>query len=213
MESSAVAVDSIFTSDASDAFLSCLGSSENAITSGRSVVGDEGGAHPQQHAVARLEGGARQQPPQQHARLGAFDAESAVGAGCTPAVVRRCPAGCTTIDVRGLLLTLLEVASALGYLHRVGIVHCDIKVRPQLPPRLQPPNLIAGLLCLTACVAVELTADSGRVIVALNRLKKPVCWLSWTCCQQTCCQPCKHCLIYIYCRKRKCVCWIPWSKV
>ena len=40
--------------------------------------------------------------------------------------------GCSAIDMRGLLLSLLEVASALSYLHRMGIVHCDVKVRGQL---------------------------------------------------------------------------------
>lgn len=29
--------------------------------------------------------------------------------------------------MRTLLLTLIEVASAMGYLHRMGVVHCDLK--------------------------------------------------------------------------------------
>ena len=46
--------------------------------------------------------------------------------------------GHCAVDMRGLLLSLLEVASALSYLHRMGIcvtsrcvriVHCDVKVR------------------------------------------------------------------------------------
>ncbi len=31
------------------------------------------------------------------------------------------------INIRSLVLTLIEIASALGYLHRMGVVHCDIK--------------------------------------------------------------------------------------
>ncbi|KAG1661596.1 hypothetical protein FOA52_000771 [Chlamydomonas sp. UWO 241] len=31
------------------------------------------------------------------------------------------------VNLRSLLLTLIEIASALGYLHRMGVVHCDIK--------------------------------------------------------------------------------------
>jgi serine/threonine protein kinase len=34
------------------------------------------------------------------------------------------------VNLRTLLLTLIEIASACGYLHRMGVVHCDIKVRP-----------------------------------------------------------------------------------
>ena len=29
--------------------------------------------------------------------------------------------------MRSLLLTLIEIANALRYLHRMGVVHCDIK--------------------------------------------------------------------------------------
>ncbi|GIL83127.1 hypothetical protein Vretimale_11467 [Volvox reticuliferus] len=31
------------------------------------------------------------------------------------------------VNMRTLLLTLIEIASACGYLHRMGVVHCDIK--------------------------------------------------------------------------------------
>jgi len=34
---------------------------------------------------------------------------------------------CLCACARRLLLTLVEVASAMAYLHRMGIVHCDIK--------------------------------------------------------------------------------------
>lgn len=37
------------------------------------------------------------------------------------------PAPNAKINLRALLLTLIEVASSLGYLHRMGVVHCDVK--------------------------------------------------------------------------------------
>ena len=36
--------------------------------------------------------------------------------------------GSPRLNTSGLLLTLVEVASALSHLHSLGIVHCDIKV-------------------------------------------------------------------------------------
>lgn len=31
------------------------------------------------------------------------------------------------MNLRTLLLTLIEIASACGYLHKMGVVHCDMK--------------------------------------------------------------------------------------
>ena len=38
------------------------------------------------------------------------------------------PKGSLHLNMPALLLTLVEVASALSHLHSLGIVHCDIKV-------------------------------------------------------------------------------------
>ncbi|KAL6746275.1 kinase-like domain-containing protein [Haematococcus lacustris] len=38
----------------------------------------------------------------------------------------RLPLG-AKVHMRTLLLTLIEIASAMGYLHRMGVVHCDLK--------------------------------------------------------------------------------------
>jgi len=35
--------------------------------------------------------------------------------------------GTGKVHMRTLLLTLIEIASAMGYLHRMGVVHCDLK--------------------------------------------------------------------------------------
>lgn len=37
------------------------------------------------------------------------------------------PDGGDGVNMRALVLTLIEIASALEYLHRMGVVHCDIK--------------------------------------------------------------------------------------
>ena len=61
--------------------------------------------------------------------------------------------GLCAIDGRGLLLSLVEVASALSYLHRMGIVHCDVKVRGTCDIRCELPS---DLFELELCCCLRL---------------------------------------------------------
>ena len=45
------------------------------------------------------------------------------------------------LDMTSMLMSLMEVASALVHLHRLGIVHCDIKVGWHIPDAMMQVHL------------------------------------------------------------------------
>ncbi|PNG99923.1 hypothetical protein TSOC_014287, partial [Tetrabaena socialis] len=49
------------------------------------------------------------------------------------------------VNMRTLLLTLVEIASACGYLHRMGVVHCDIKNSSVSTVEFQAPWMMMGV--------------------------------------------------------------------
>lgn len=74
------------------------------------------------------------------------------------------PPGRLRVNMRWLLLTLLEVAEGMAYLHRMGVVHCDVKpanVRPEgrqgvLPRVLALVCRRSGVHCLARCAVQAL---------------------------------------------------------
>ena len=63
---------------------------------------------------------------------GSSEVAAAAGAGgggatSTTALLAEVRAQAGRVHMRTLLLTLIEIASAVSYLHRMGVVHCDIK--------------------------------------------------------------------------------------
>jgi hypothetical protein len=71
---------------------------------------------------------------------GADSAISSPGSGVPGAHVsgsNAVPPGRLRVNMRWLLLTLLEVAEGMAYLHRMGVVHCDLK----------PANVSTAVAC------------------------------------------------------------------
>ncbi len=54
-------------------------------------------------------------------------AASAAASSASPPAAQAAGAPGARVNMRSLLLTLIEIASACSYLHRMGVVHCDLR--------------------------------------------------------------------------------------
>jgi serine/threonine protein kinase len=124
------------------------------------------------------------------------------------------PPGHLRVNMRWLLLTLLEVAEGMAYLHRMGVVHCDLKpanvstARQMLGPRLMLPNVCsletqhqdivqdvgacircrcAGALCRRHC----LCSCNGYSLSCQSSLYPRACYSPP--CALCVCRPCRRC--------------------
>jgi len=90
-------------------------------------------------ARGNLLGGSPQDPTLAAGLVGTLDGANATGGGAVGAIggglVARSSGSATAarekepvrVNLTTLLLTLLEMAGGMAYLHRMGVVHCDLK--------------------------------------------------------------------------------------